>query len=190
MVAACYSPCLSNPPGDVQARLEEQAAPAGGIFHDSKPWLMGSQSGSDVSFGKTDVLSTLEKLCTSEDPSVLLKSMCSSYDILDLADSEDGVFTKGMNLLLTSACTSQPATHPDFRKTFHLIASAVEGKQMQLQSALDSILQSKFQPCTVDLSGSLPTESHITRHCKLCVISSRFKVLAAPRSCAVLNIAS
>lgn len=160
MIAARCDKFLANRNECVQARLEEQAAPAVGIFHDSKPWLLGSQSGSDVSFGKNDVLSRLEQICTTEDPSELLKSMCSSYDILDLADSEDDVFEQGMKHLLTAACTAQPATHPHFRKTFILIASAVEGKQMHLQSALDSFLQTNFQPCAMDLSGVLPLSPH------------------------------
>lgn len=98
-------------------------------------------------------MSRLEQLRTSDDPSAMLRSMCSSYDILDLADSEDDVFCQGMKHLLAAACDAQPAAHPEFRKTFVLVASAVEGRQMQLQSALDSLLQSEFQPCAMDLSG-------------------------------------
>lgn len=98
-------------------------------------------------------MSRLEQIHTSNDPSVFLKSMCSSYDILDLADSEEDVFQQGMQHLLKSACTSQPATHPDFHKTFLMIACAVEGKRIHLHSALDSFLQDAFQPCAIDLSG-------------------------------------
>jgi hypothetical protein len=135
--------------------LKEQVPVEGGMFHDSKPWNLGSPSGSDVSFGKNDVLSRLEQIRTSEDPSALLQSMCSSYQILDLADSEDDVFKQGMRHLLTAACISQPDAHPDFLKTFVLIASAIEGKQMQVQVALDSLLHSDFQPCAMDLSSVL-----------------------------------
>jgi hypothetical protein len=126
-----------------------------GFFHDSKPWNASSPSGSQVSFGKSDVLATLKDIRNSEDPSTLLKSLCSSYDILDLADSEDDVFQQGMRYLLEAARTAPPDAHPHFLETFALIAGAIEGncKQMQLQIALDSLMHSDFQPFAIDLSS-------------------------------------
>lgn len=131
-----------------------------GIFHDSRPWHLGSESGSDASFGRSDVLSRLEQIRKAGDPSPLLKTLCASYDILDLADSDDEVFQRGLRHLLAAACTSQPSTHADFLKAFVLISSAVEGRQPRLHSTLDLMLDSDFQPCSLDLSSAPHLPSH------------------------------
>ena len=112
-----------------------------------------SQTLSDASFGGPAVMAKLETLASVADPAAVLKKLCSSYDIVDLADSEPAMFEVGLRHILSAAVSAPSAAEVHFQKTFDIITSTVDGRALHLRLALEHLMAQEHRPTHIDLSG-------------------------------------
>lgn len=115
-----------------------------------------SQTLSDVSFGGPAVMAKLETLAGEADPSTVLHRLCSSYDIIDLADSEPVMFEAGLKHILAAAVSAPLSAEANFQKTFDIITSTIDGRAQYLHLTLKHLLTKEFRPTQIDLSGVPP----------------------------------
>jgi hypothetical protein len=108
-----------------------------------------------VSFGKLDVLSRLEQLESSADPCALLKQLSASYDILDLADSDEETFRRGFSLLTKAVSGAGPDLVVELKRTFHIVTNAIDGRLRHQKAALE-VLQEAGPRSSMDISGGPP----------------------------------
>lgn len=98
-------------------------------------------------------MAKLETLANVADPAALLQKLCSSYDIVDLADSEPAVFEAGLKHILFAAVPATQSAAIHFQKTFDIIISTVKGRTLHLRLMLEHLLAREYCAREIDLSG-------------------------------------
>lgn len=101
-------------------------------------------------------MAKLETLAGEADPSTVLHRLCSSYDIIDLADSEPVMFEAGLKHILAAAVSAPLSAEANFQKTFDIITSTIDGRAQYLHLTLKHLLTKEFRPTQIDLSGVPP----------------------------------
>eukprot|EP00892_Ulva_mutabilis_P006055 jgi/Ulvmu1/3821/UM018_0032.1 len=110
---------------------------------------------SDASFGGPAVMAKLETLATVPDPAAVLQKLCSSYDIVDLADGEPAMFEAGLKNILSAGVSATQSAEVHFQKAFDILTSTVDGRTLRLRIMLEHLLAKGNRPRTIDLSGVL-----------------------------------
>lgn len=129
------------------------------LFLPSSSIRFDSQTLSDVSFGGPAVMAQLEALASEADPTTLLQKLCTSYDIVDLADSEPAMFEVGLKHILTAAVSAPVSAEAHFQRTFAIITSTIDGRVQYLHLTLKHLLSQEFRSAQIDLSGMPPLQS-------------------------------